>query len=63
MATARKRFWRFADDRRLKQIAASVKSLEEVARRMNRSPRAIAKRAKRLGVALKPSDRLKVKGK
>jgi hypothetical protein len=55
--------WGFADDRRLMQLAESAKSLEEVARRMNRPPLTTAKRAMRLGVSLKPSDRPKATGK
>jgi IS30 family transposase len=61
MATPMKRHWSFADDRHLMQLAASSKSLEEVAKQMNRDPATVAKIAKRLGVSLKSSDRLKAK--
>jgi IS30 family transposase len=61
MATAIKLHWSFADDRHLMQFAASSKSLEEVAKQMNRDPATVARRAKRLGVSLKSSDPLKVK--
>jgi hypothetical protein len=59
--TSIKRHWAFADDRRLLQHAASSKSLEMVAKQMSRDPAIVAKRAKRLGVSLKASDRLKAK--
>jgi hypothetical protein len=61
MAAPMKRHWAFADDRRLMKLAASSRSLEAVAKQMNRDPLTVAKIAKRLGVFLKPSDRLKVK--
>jgi hypothetical protein len=61
MAAPMKRHWAFADDRRLMKLAASSKSLEAVAKQMNRKPPAVAKIAKRLGVSLKSSNRLKAK--
>jgi hypothetical protein len=53
MAATMKRRWRFADDRRLMQLAASARSLDEIAAQMNRPPLSVEKRAMRLGVALK----------
>jgi hypothetical protein len=52
----------FAEDRRLIQLAGSLKSLEAVSKRLGRKPEAVAKMAKRLGVSLK-SDRPKAKPK
>jgi hypothetical protein len=63
MAAPMKRHWAFADDRRLMKLATSSRSLEQVAKRMNRDPLTIAKMAKRLGVSFKSSDRRKAKGK
>ena len=48
-----KRHWRFADDRRLMQLAASARSLDEIAAQMNQPPLSIERRAMGLGVALK----------
>jgi hypothetical protein len=48
--------WSFAEDRRLIQLAASLKTLEAVADEMKRAPKNIARIAKRLGVSLKRSD-------
>lgn len=45
----------FADDRRLIKLAGSIKSLEAVAKRLAKEPKAVAKAAKRLGVSLKAS--------
>jgi hypothetical protein len=53
----------FADDRRLIQLAGSLKSLEAVAKQLGRKPEAVAKTAKRLGVFLKAADRPKAKPK
>jgi hypothetical protein len=53
----------FADDRRLIQLAASLKSLEAVAKQLGKDPKAVAKTAKRLGVSLKSTSRPKVKPK
>jgi hypothetical protein len=63
MAPPKKRYWAFADDRHLMQLATSSRSLEKLAKQMNRDPAMVAKVAKRLGVSLKLSDRLKAKGK
>jgi hypothetical protein len=46
----------FADDRRLIQLAASLKSLEAVAKHLGKDPKAVAKAAKRLGVSLKSDN-------
>jgi hypothetical protein len=58
MATkmATKTRWSFAEDRRLIQLAASLKSLEAVADEMKRTPENVARMAKRLGVFLKSGD-------
>jgi ribosomal protein L13E len=45
--------WSYAEDRRLLKLAKSLKSPEEIARRMNRSPAAVYKMAIRLGVPFK----------
>jgi len=46
----------FAEDRRLIQLAASLKSLEAVADEMKRTPEKVARMAKRLGVFLTSGD-------
>jgi len=63
--------WSFREDRRLIELAASGKSLEAAADRMNRTQGSVVKAALRLGVSLKsetpasktrksePSERLK----
>jgi hypothetical protein len=51
----------FAEDRRLKALAGSLKSLEAVAKKLGRTPKAVAKPAMRLGVSLKSETGLKVK--
>jgi hypothetical protein len=48
--------WSFAEDRRLIQAAASLKTLEAVAVELKRTPKNVARTAKRLGVSLKRSD-------
>jgi hypothetical protein len=48
--------WSFAKDRRLIQLAATLKSLEAVADEMKLTPKNVARTAKRLGISLK-SDR------
>ena len=45
--------WSYADDRRLIQLASSKKSIEIVARKLDRKPEAVARSARRLGVFLK----------
>jgi hypothetical protein len=45
--------WSFKDYRRLKELARSSKSLEEIAKTMNRSPDRIRKVAMKLGVSVK----------
>jgi len=45
--------WSFAEDRRLIQLAASLKSLEAVADELERPPRSVARTAKRLVISLK----------
>jgi hypothetical protein len=51
----------FADDRRLIELASSLKSLEAVAKQLGKEPKAVAKLAKRLGVSLKSSNPPKAK--
>jgi DNA-directed RNA polymerase alpha subunit len=55
--------WSLAEDRRLIQLAASLKSLEAVADEMKRSLANVARTAKRLGVSLTRGARPKGKGK
>jgi hypothetical protein len=45
--------WSFEEDRRLIELAASLKSLEAVAKQMSRSKETIARMARRLGISLK----------
>jgi hypothetical protein len=45
--------WSFAEDRRLIQLAASSESLEAVADELERTPRSVARMAKRLVISLK----------
>ena len=61
MAHPGKAGWRYADDRRLVDLARSSNSLEAVATEMNRDPKTIAKWAKRLGLSLKPLGKLNAK--
>jgi len=56
--------WSYVEDRRVLELAASSKSLEEIANRMNRKPETIRKVAIRLGVSLHDARRRsKAKGK
>jgi hypothetical protein len=50
--------WSYSDDRRLIQLASSTKSLEVVAKKLDRKPEAVARSAKRLGVSLKPASKV-----
>jgi hypothetical protein len=61
--------WSFAEDRRVLELAAHSKSIEEMANLMNRPPEAIRKVAIRLGVSLRkavrrsiPTEQLKARG-
>jgi hypothetical protein len=63
MALKAKTRWSFAEDRRLMQLAASLKSLEAVADELERTPKNVARTAKRLGVSLKSGAGVKAKGK
>ena len=45
--------WSFAFDRRLKELAASGKSLDAIARALRRPPETILRMARRLGVSVK----------
>jgi hypothetical protein len=60
---ATKTRWSFAEDRRLIQLAASLKSLEAVADELELPPKNVARTAKRLGVSLKSGAGLKAKGR
>jgi hypothetical protein len=51
----------FADDRRLIKLAGALKSLEAVAKRLDTTPKSVAKAARRLGLKLKSVRRLKAK--
>ena len=53
--------WSFAEDRRLIQLAASSESLEAVADELDRTPKSVARTAKRLVVSLKPGTGLRAK--
>jgi hypothetical protein len=53
----------FAEDRRLIQLAGSLKSLEAVAKHLGRKPESVAKTAKRLGVSMKSGAQPKAKPK
>jgi hypothetical protein len=53
--------WSFAEDRRLIQLAATLKSLKAVADQMKRTPERVARMAKRLGVSLKSGAGLKAR--
>ncbi|MDO8400638.1 MAG: hypothetical protein Q7T45_22750 [Bradyrhizobium sp.] len=63
--------WSFKDQRRLIEIAASEKSVEEVAVRIGRTPRSVRRMALQLGISLKfktgrarrQAPRLRAKGK
>jgi hypothetical protein len=52
-----------AEDRRLIQLAGSLKSLEAAAKELGRKPASVAKSARRLGVSLKSGDRATAKPK
>jgi hypothetical protein len=63
MAQKARTRWSFADDRRLIEVAASLKSLEAVADEMKRTPKNVARTAKRLGISLKSAAGLRAKAK
>jgi DNA-binding CsgD family transcriptional regulator len=63
VARGNKARWSFAQDRRLIELAASSRSLKEIANELKRTPESVAQMAKRLGVSLKSDARLKAKGK
>jgi hypothetical protein len=48
--------WSFKDDRRLIELAAASKSLNDIAKRLGRPPKSILRKATELGVRLKSSD-------
>jgi hypothetical protein len=61
--------WSFKEDRRLLKLAATSKSIEEIANLMTRKPETIRKVAIRLGVSLRnamrrsiPTERLRAMG-
>jgi len=49
--------WSFKDDRRVIELARSSKTLEQIAKVMDRSPDRIRKVAMRLGVSVKSTQR------
>ena len=53
--------WSYAEDRRVLELAAHSKSLEQIANLMNRTPEAIRKVALRCGISFKARE--KAKGK
>ena len=53
--------WSFAEDRRLIQLAASSKSLKAIADELERTPKSVARTAKRLVVSLKSGAGLRAK--
>jgi hypothetical protein len=53
--------WSFAEYRRLIQLAASSKSLKAVADELERTPKSVARTAKRLVVSLKSGAGLRAK--
>jgi hypothetical protein len=61
MARKARTRWSFAEDRRLIQLAASLKSLEAVAAELKRTPESVARSAKKLGVSLKSGAGLKLR--
>jgi hypothetical protein len=61
MARKARTRWSFAEDRRLIQLAASLKSLEAVADELGRTPESVARSAKKLGASLKSGAPLKAK--
>jgi hypothetical protein len=61
MARKARTRWSFAEDRRLIQLAASLKSLEAVAAELKRTPESVVRTAKKLGVSLKSGAGLKGK--
>jgi hypothetical protein len=46
--------WKWSEDRRLIELAASGESIEAIARKMKRSPVGVRRKAVRLGISLKP---------
>ena len=53
------RYWSFADDRQVIELAKASKSLEEAARIMKRTPERIRKVARRLGISFKGTTNMK----
>jgi hypothetical protein len=53
------RRWSYAEDRRLIQLAASLKSIKAIADEMNRPPERVVQMAKRLGISLKSAAKRK----
>ena len=45
--------WSYKEDRRLSELAASGKTLEQIAKAMNRTPNGIRNRSIRLGLSIK----------
>jgi hypothetical protein len=55
--------WSFKDDRRVIELAKASKTLEEIAKTMNRTPDRIREVAMRLGVSVKSKTPKKSKTK
>jgi hypothetical protein len=55
--------WSFKDDRRVIELAKASKTLEEIAKTMNRTPDRIRNVAMRLGVSVKSKTPNKSKNK
>jgi hypothetical protein len=53
------RRWSYAEDRRLIQLAASLKSVKAIADEMNRPPERVVQMAKRLGISLRSAAKRK----
>ena len=48
-----RRGWSYKEDRRLSELAGSGKTLEQIAKSMDRTPDGIRKRSIRLGISIK----------
>ena len=55
--------WSYKEDRRLSELAASGKTLEQIAKAMDRKPNGIRNRSIRLGLSIKsPAATRKIRG-
>jgi hypothetical protein len=57
-----RRSWSFKEDRRLLELAKSEKTLEQIAKAMDRSPDSIRKSARRLGASIRSIPPTRKKG-